>query len=79
MTPLFVQTLAKTFIDAQAKRHDADYDLNTPLSENDARLPRSRVKRAIDEWRAASNLSDRDMKSAICTLILLKGQLRSDL
>jgi len=78
-TPAFVQTLAKAFIDAQAKRHDADYDLNTPLSENDARLLRSRVKRAIDGWRAASTLNDRDMKAAICTLILLKGQLRADL
>lgn len=77
-TPLFVQTLAKTFIDAQAKRHDADYDLNTPLSENDARLLRSRVKRAIDGWRAASTAADKDMKAAISTLVLLKGQLRAD-
>jgi len=78
-TPAFVQTLAKTFIDAQAKRHDADYDLNTPLSENDARLLRSRVRRAIDGWRAASTPADRDMKAAICTLVLLKGQLRADI
>lgn len=78
-TPPFVQTLAKVFIDAQAKRHDADYDLNTPLSENDARLLRNRVKRAIDGWRGASTLADRDMKTALCTLILLKGQLRTEL
>jgi hypothetical protein len=77
-TPIFVQNLAKTFIDAQAKRHDADYDLNTPLSENDARLLRSRVRRAISGWRAATAPADRDMKAAICTLILLKGQLRAD-
>lgn len=77
-TPPFVQTLAKTFIDAQAKRHDADYDLNTPLSENDARLLRNRVSRAIDAWRAASSPAERDLKAALCVLILVKGQLRLD-
>lgn len=77
-TPIFVQTLANVFVDAQAKRHDADYDLNTPLSENDARVLRVRIRRAIARWRAASTLADRDMKAAVCTLILLKGQLRSE-
>lgn len=79
VTPGFVQTLAKVFIDAQTKRHDADYDLNTPVSEKDARLLHARVKRAIAAWRAASAPADRDMKAAPCTLILLKGQLRPDL
>jgi hypothetical protein len=36
--PLFARNLANAFIDAQAKRHDADYDLNKTLSELDARL-----------------------------------------
>lgn len=36
--PPFVRNLAHAFSDAQAKRHDADYDLNKPLSELDARL-----------------------------------------
>lgn len=77
-TPDFVRRLANTFVDAQSKRHDADYDLNTPLSEEDAKALRRRVKRAIDDWRAASSAEDRDMKSAICTLVLLKGQLRAE-
>lgn len=77
-TPVFVQNLAKAFVDAQAKRHDADYDLNTPLSERDARLLLSRVTRVIQAWRNASTPADRDMKSALCTLILLDGKLRVD-
>lgn len=44
-TQLFIQTLAKAFLDAQAKRHHADYDLNTPLSEKDAHLLYERVER----------------------------------
>src|SRR5207245_993627 len=46
-TPPFVQNLAKAFLDSQAKRHDADYDLNKQLSETDARLLRMRVTRVI--------------------------------
>jgi hypothetical protein len=76
--PLFVQNLANTFIDAQAKRHDADYDLNKPLSELDARLLNARVRRVIAAWRAANTPADRDFKSALCVLILLKGQLRAE-
>jgi hypothetical protein len=78
LCPAFAQVLAKSFADAQAKRHDADYDLNKQLSETDARLLRSRVKRAIDAWRAADAPSDRDFKHALCMLMLLKGQLRRD-
>lgn len=35
--PTFAQSLAKAFLDAQSKREEADYDLNKPFSENDAR------------------------------------------
>jgi hypothetical protein len=31
--PPFVQNLAVAFLDSQAKRHDADYDLNKQLSD----------------------------------------------
>jgi len=76
--PLFVQNLAKAFLDTQAKREDADYNLNEPLSESDARLVSSRVRRAIVGWRGATDWSDRDFKHAICVLLLLRGQLRKD-
>ncbi|PXA85856.1 hypothetical protein DMC25_09050 [Caulobacter sp. D4A] len=77
-SPPFVRELAKAFLDAQAKRHDADYDMNKPLSETDARLLRSRVRSAIKGWRAARSASDKDFKNALCVLILLRGQLRSE-
>jgi hypothetical protein len=77
--PLFVQDLAKAFADAQAKRHDADYDMNKVLSERDARLLRVRVKRVIAAWRAATTADDRDFKHAVCILFVLKGQLRPEL
>jgi len=51
--PMFARNLANAFIDAQAKRHDADYDMNKPLSELDARLLRGRVRRVIAGWRGA--------------------------
>jgi hypothetical protein len=78
-TPAFIQDLAKVFSDAQAKRHDADYDMNKSLSETDARLLRRRVARVIRAWRAASTSAERDMKHALCVLILLKGQLRTEM
>jgi hypothetical protein len=65
-------------LDAQAKRHDADYDMNEPLSESDARLLRTRVKRAISDWRSANGPTDRDFKDALCMLMVLKGRLRQD-
>jgi hypothetical protein len=76
--PSFVRNLAKVFADAQAKRHDADYDMNKQLSALDAKLLRSRVRRVIADWRKAATPSDRDFKHALCLLIMLKGQLRSD-
>lgn len=76
--PLFARDLANAFIDAQAKRHDADYDLNKPLSELDARLLRIRATRVIAAWKAANTASDRDFKNTLCILILLKGQLRAE-
>jgi hypothetical protein len=76
--PAFAQSLANAFIDAQKKREGADYDLNEPLSETDARLLRLRVRRVIKSWRAARSRSDRDFKRALAILILLKGKLRQD-
>lgn len=76
--PPFAVDLARAFADAQTKRLDADYDLNKPLSEADARLLRLRVRRIIKNWRAATTAADRDFKHALCLLILMKGKLRSD-
>lgn len=76
--PRFAQELARTFPDAQSKRHDADYDLNKALSEADARLLEARVRRVVRRWRKATSASDRDFKHAVCALILLKGSLRSE-
>jgi len=77
-TPAFARRVAIAFLDAQTKRHEADYDLNAPLSEADARLPRLRVERAIEEWRHSRSDSDRDFKHALCMLMLLKRRLRSE-
>lgn len=77
-SPLFAQALAKAFADAQAKRHDADYDMNKALSEADARLLRLRVRRAIRDWRSATTAADRDFKRALSVLMLLRGQLRRE-
>ena len=74
----FVRDLANAFADAQEKRHDADYDLNKPLSESDARLLRERTHLVIAAWRAANPAADRDFKNALCILIVLKGQLRAE-
>lgn len=77
-SPPYVQEIARAFLDAEAKREDADYDLNKPLSEADARLLRSRVRRAIAGWRAANTVADKDFKHALCMLFVLKGQLRKE-
>lgn len=74
--PPFAQNFARAFIDAQTKRESADYDLNEPLSETDARLLRLRVRRAIKAWRVASEPEERDFKRALSMPILLRGQLR---
>lgn len=76
--PRFVRDVALAFIDAHAKRQDADYNLNQALSAADARLLRLRVRRAIKNWRNARLPSDRDTKNTLCVLILMKGQLRPD-
>lgn len=76
--PRFARNLARTFADAQTKRHDADYDMNKALGELDARLLQSRVKDAIALWRGARSQDDRDFKHALSILMLLKGQLRAD-
>ncbi len=77
-SPPFVQNLANAFADAQAKRNDADYDLNKPLSELDARLLIERTHLVIAGWRATNTAADRDFKNALCVLIDLKGQLRAE-
>jgi hypothetical protein len=77
-SPVFAQNMAKAFLDAQAKRNDADYDLNVPLSVSDARLLKARVEHAIAGWRSADSPSERDFKHALCMLLLLKGQLRKE-
>lgn len=75
-SPVFARTLASAFSDAQAMRHDADYDLNKSLSELDALRLIARVQRATREWRAATGAEARDFKRALSLLLLLKGQLR---
>jgi hypothetical protein len=75
-SPQYAQDMAKAFSDAQAKRHDADYDLNKGLSERDAALLAARVTSAVGTWRAARTPADRDFKHAFCMLMLLKGKLR---
>lgn len=77
LVPVFARDLARAFSDAQAKRHDADYDMNKSISETDAKLLRARVERVIATWRAARTAADRDFKHALCILILLNGQLRT--
>lgn len=74
--PRFAQVMARTLVDAQRKRHDADYDLNARLSEENAKLLIADVRDAIAGWRAARMDADRDFKAALCTLILLDGKLR---
>ena len=76
--PGFARRIAVAFLDAQTKRHEADYDLNKPFSEADARLLRLRVQGAIDDWRQSRSDDDKDFKHVLCVLMLLKGQLRSE-
>lgn len=76
--PRFVREMARVFSDAQSKRHDADYNLQQALSARDATLLQRRVREVIKLWRASKSQQDRDFKKAICLLIVLKGNLRSD-
>ena len=75
-TPDFVQRLAAAYLDAKAKREDADHNLNEPLSQTDAHQLRRRVIRAIRDWQAATAPPDRDTKHAVAILISLKGKLK---
>ena len=77
-SPAFTRRLASTFSDAQAQRHDADYDLNAVFDEAGARVLIARVQQAIAAWKAADTAEDRDFKHALCLLMLLKGQLRRE-
>lgn len=76
--PLFARNLAAAFQDAQAKRHDADYDLNKSLVAEDAELLIDRVQAAIRGWDGATGDADKDFKSAFWILMLMKGQLRKE-
>lgn len=75
-TPPFVQQLASAYLDAKSKREDADYNLNEPLSETDARQLRRRVDRAIRAWEKATIQTDRDTKHVVAILLAAKGKLR---
>jgi hypothetical protein len=75
-SPLFAQEFARTFVDVQAKRNEADYDLNKQISYVDAHLLFVRVQLAIQVWEAANRPQDRDFKHALSMLMILKGKLR---
>jgi hypothetical protein len=76
--PGFARDMALAFEDAQAKRHDADYDLNKPMMVDDAALLIDRVEAAIAGWRQAQSDLDKDVKRAFWLLMLMKGQLRRE-
>ncbi len=76
--PPFARDLAVVFCDAQAKRHDADYDMNAALSEADALLLIRRVEHVIGQWLAANDAVSRDFKHAVSLLLLFKGRLRTE-
>jgi hypothetical protein len=67
--------MARAFLDAQAKRNDADYDLCVPFSIGDARLLQGRVEQAIAGWRSADRPAERDFKRALCMLLVIEPQL----
>jgi hypothetical protein len=75
-SPNFARELASVFADAQAQRHDADYNMNVSFSRYDARTLLDRVERAIRGWTAATSAKDREFKHALYILMLLKGKLR---
>lgn len=77
--PAFVRDVAHVFAEAQAARHDADYDLNVNVGEADAHVLLARVRQAIAEWRAADSPADRDFKQALGLLMLLNGNMRRDI
>lgn len=75
--PRFARDIAGAFADAQSKRHDADYDRNASLSEDDAKAVIARIRLAIAGWRAANLPSDKDFKHQLSILLLLQGQLKA--
>ncbi|MFL6845060.1 MAG: hypothetical protein ACJ8ER_09295 [Allosphingosinicella sp.] len=76
--PVFARDMALAFQDAQTKRHDADYDLNKPMTAEDAALLIDRVDAAITGWRQAGSEEEKDFKRALSLLMLMKGQLRRE-
>lgn len=76
--PAFAREIGTVFSDAQAKRVNADYDLNRSFSELDAIVLLDRVEKAIEAWRAANTPADQDFKESICMLMLLRGQLKRE-
>lgn len=77
-SPLFARNMARVFLDAHAKREDADYNRNESLSEADATILIARIEAAIRDWKIANALGDRDFKHAIYVMMMLKGLLRND-
>ncbi len=73
--PSFVLDLMFAIIDAQKKRHDADYNLSQKLTLKDARVLLKQVKISIDAWK---NANDKNLKHAICLFFLLGGKLRAE-
>jgi hypothetical protein len=77
VSPPFIRRLATVFLTAQSLRHDADYDLNRPISAVEAHLLADEVEAAMSDWITRPP-SDNDLKRALCLLMLLKGQLRRE-
>jgi hypothetical protein len=76
--PPFAREMANTFAQVQVKRHEADYDLNTPIGPADASIVIGRALLAVAQWQAAMSNDDRDFKHALFVLMLLKGELRRE-
>jgi uncharacterized protein (UPF0332 family) len=76
--PDFARYLAKTFSEVRVKRHEADYDLNAPISKVDARITILKTLAAVTSWQAATTDDDRDFKHTLSVLMLLKGELRRE-
>jgi hypothetical protein len=76
--PDYARQIALTFIDAQSKRHDADYNLEESLGARDVELLQRRVSKVIANWRGANQPSDRDFKKSLCLLVTIGGKLRRD-
>ena len=76
--PGFARAMATAFADAQAKRHDADYNLNAVLLADAATSLIDRIEAAMQTWSAANDATARDFKHALALLMLQKGKLKSD-